>query len=483
MTTHYSIWIESTNKHKSEVSGEFAKTLERIEEVNTELEHTKKNNNKKFREIDTIEGLNEKKLIVLKTHSDDAKKFHDMISSKAERLDSRIVSFKGTLEGLIQTTKEEIQSKIDEVSHNFATKSDSLNSAINKTKTLWIDIIEMNKETLQGEVKDSLETSKVLVEGFRQELEGRLAEALEVTHQKVSKVKDIWAGYFEKYDQVNLTNERRFEKVNKTFQEWRDTVMKPLNNSEARLYAVETRLKQTENKMFQTFSHSRDVLKKLVFALEQESISQRDTLINKMMKKAEFNIDSNMGLHKSKDYGSMKNVRDKTLDFLFIKRLLFIKHEIDEYPKEVDEVFQPIESKKPKTPKSLLASRFGNKSNSMYAEYRPRVRTTTNKHRRHEFTSMSPLRLFNKKMPPKESKISLNIKKNMYSNSLVSSTDKSLAQISKAHINILKQRVAWLANHPNNHSNKILEPEFSEDELCEDSQFLTQQQKLADQQD
>lgn len=215
---------------------------------------------------------------------------------------------------------------------------------------------------------------------------------------KVSKVKDIWATYFEKYDSVNLSNEKKFEKVNNTFIEWKEIVIKPLNNSEARLFAAETRLKETEDLMIKTFAHNREVMKKLVFALEQENISNRDALLTQMIKRTETNLE---GIRSDSrvDSSRPKTSKDKSMDFLFIKRLLYIKHEIDEYPKEKEkkEEVRIVERIKPKTPKSLLESKKITHHSSLYVDHKPRVKTSMNKHRRHEFSSMSPLRLFDKK--------------------------------------------------------------------------------------
>lgn len=44
-------------------------------------------------------------------------------------------------------------------------------------------------------------------------------------------------------------SKRNSNKVNDTFTEWKETVVKPHQMSEARVYAVESRLNETENKL------------------------------------------------------------------------------------------------------------------------------------------------------------------------------------------------------------------------------------------
>ena len=249
--------------------------------------------------------------------------------------------------------------------------------------------------------------------------------------------------------------------------------MKPLNNSEARLYAVETRLKETEDRMFNSLAHSKDVLKKLIFALEQENLSTRDVLLSQMVKRSEPNFESfrKIESRQGEEPIQEKALKDKSMDFLFIKRLLYIKHEIDEYQNEAPEPAQTFDLTKPKTPKSLLASRKITQNNSMIVDYQPRVKTTSNRHRRHEYSSMSPLNLFKNKRKGSHIKInSINIKKNMYSNSLISSTESKSIANPKIHMHKLKQRVSDIAKIHYDASDRVLGQDYSHDELLKDSQ-------------
>ena len=120
------------------------------------------------------------------------------------------------------------------------------------------------------------------------------------THLKVSKIKDIWATYFDKYDSVNLAVEKQFEDVNNTFVEWKEKVLKPLNMSEARLFTVEVSLKEIEDKIFKNFAHSKDILKKLVFALEQENISCKESIEVNVHNKGGYTLNDGIRTTKSK---------------------------------------------------------------------------------------------------------------------------------------------------------------------------------------
>jgi hypothetical protein len=251
--------------------------------------------------------------------------------------------------------------------------------------------------------------------------------------------------------------------------------MKPLNNSNARLYAVEIRIKETEDKIFSNFAHSRDILKKLVFALEQENLSNRDSIVTKMLEKSD--IDFKVQLHeisKQDTSHSRKTSRDKNMDFLFIKRLLYIKHEIDEFLNETKKEEKSFDYSKPKTPNILLDTRRLSQNHSISIAPQSRLKTVSSKNRRHVFSSMSPLRLLNSKDETSKSKIAMvNFKKNMYSNSLISATEHSVKIINPNHIQNMRKKMNKAKNKLNlrlNHSNDHLMVDYLNDGLGQEDQ-------------
>lgn len=344
-----------------------------------------------------------------------------------------------------------------------------------KLNNLCIEIIEINRGTLQSDVREEISIARGEFNEVKLQIDQISKNTLEEMSKKVSRIKDIWVNYFEKYDKVNLSVEKKFEKVNKTFDDWKELVMKPLNNSNARLYAVEIRIKETEDKIFSNFAHSRDILKKLVFALEQENLSNRDSIVTKMLEKSD--IDFKVQLHeisKQDTSHSRKTSRDKNMDFLFIKRLLYIKHEIDEFLNETKKEEKSFDYSKPKTPNILLDTRRLSQNHSISIAPQSRLKTVSSKNRRHVFSSMSPLRLLNSKDETSKSKIAMvNFKKNMYSNSLISATEHSVKIINPNHIQNMRKKMNKAKNKLNlrlNHSNDHLMVDYLNDGLGQEDQ-------------
>lgn len=158
-----------------------------------------------------------------------------------------------------------------------------------------------------------------MIQSTEENFNEKIKETDEESHNRVSKIKDICSKYFEQYDQVNKEVQIKFDKVNITFKEWKEVVLKPLNMSEARLYTAEVRIKEIEEKVFQNLARSKEVVKKLIFALEQESLPAKNSGATGSQK---LSVD----IPPESSYNSTPG----DMSFLFLKRLLFLKNELDE---------------------------------------------------------------------------------------------------------------------------------------------------------
>jgi hypothetical protein len=86
--------------------------------------------------------------------------------------------------------------------------------------------------------------------------------------QKFTKIKDVIAKYFEKYD-IDLEECKINMKVlNQKYADWSKVLIEPTSLNEARLYALETRIHEEEEIRIKDHDYMRDVLKKLIFSLE-----------------------------------------------------------------------------------------------------------------------------------------------------------------------------------------------------------------------
>ena len=91
--------------------------------------------------------------------------------------------------------------------------------------------------------------------------------------EKLKKIKDVCAQYFSKYEKHLINHQTIVRDLEKEQQKWVEMLIKPQELNGARLYAVETRLKENEAIKLRDVDFLKETIKKLIFAIEQSSIA------------------------------------------------------------------------------------------------------------------------------------------------------------------------------------------------------------------
>jgi hypothetical protein len=90
--------------------------------------------------------------------------------------------------------------------------------------------------------------------------------------KKILKIKDISAEFFNKIEKASVKNSKTIDAIEKTVDQWRGTVIKPTQVAEARLFGIETMLAEGENERIAEYEFLKDIVKKLVIALEANNV-------------------------------------------------------------------------------------------------------------------------------------------------------------------------------------------------------------------
>ncbi|CAI2386940.1 unnamed protein product [Moneuplotes crassus] len=398
-----------SRRFQVEVDEKFTNTRELQEKTNTEIQELILRYNKRITDINRTLSTNEKQLFMLREDSDYLQKHLDITKAKTEILDDKIAKVHSYFEGKIAEQNQQIQKEIKKANQYIKSESSRLSNIQKKSKELLLEVIEINKGTIISDVKEEMENVKMCLETTQEAIEKALKDNSEENQIRVSKIKGICSKYFEKYDKVNIAVEKKFEKVNLTFEEWKEKVLKPLNMSEARLYTTEVRIKEVEGKIYSNFAHSKEMFKKLIFALEQENLSHKPSLSASIQNAIAHNTRGSSG-------DASHSPRNSDMNFIFLKRLLFLKNEINE---QSAEGFEPEEIEKNtriKTPSFHIKKKVSKISTDLFMP-KPRMGTVSVKHRKKSLRSTSPIKMFKSKdfQSKNNSKIKLDIfKKSIY---------------------------------------------------------------------
>jgi hypothetical protein len=166
-----------------------------------------------------------------------------------------------------------------------------------------------------------------------------MQEVLSKNRSQIVKIKDVCTKYFEKNDEAVTSMQEKVKIVTSAYDDFMNNVVKPQQLGEARLFAVETRLKEEEDLRILEFSHVKDVIKKLIFAIEQANLTAKDTFstsnldtsqpLPNLLKNTTLSA-KNRGKSEKEARVSMNTLQNKGFDILFIKRLMYLKNSIDD---------------------------------------------------------------------------------------------------------------------------------------------------------
>lgn len=174
-----------------------------------------------------------------------------------------------------------------------------------------------------------------------------LVEERKNTVEKYKKdfdnIKVVCAQFFEKYDDALKKVQIQSEQVMQKYQDWSRVLIEPTSINEARLFALESRLKKEEEFRIKDSIICLDSIKKLVLTLEQQCQSHERP--HKKKKGDQSTMLPMLGgkgvsVAQSLDLNSQKSHLSGG-DFLYEKRLQFLrmlleKQDFKEEQKEID---------------------------------------------------------------------------------------------------------------------------------------------------
>ena len=87
-------------------------------------------------------------------------------------------------------------------------------------------------------------------------------------------IKDVCAQYFSKYEKHLVHNNEEIKLLEDRQEIWINRLIKPQENNQAKLYSIDTRIKEAEGNRIKDLDFLRDALKKLIYAMEQQSMAK-----------------------------------------------------------------------------------------------------------------------------------------------------------------------------------------------------------------
>lgn len=119
----------------------------------------------------------------------------------------------------------------------------------------------------------------------------------------------------------------RMDLIQKKYDDWSRVLLEPMTVNDARLFSIESRLTEEEEMRVKEYEYIRDLMKKLIYALEQLNIVNIENKKLGPDKDSLYDNSANMLPNLINAGKDQKHAElSKTMEFMMLKRLNFLRN-------------------------------------------------------------------------------------------------------------------------------------------------------------
>ena len=107
--------------------------------------------------------------------------------------------------------------------------------------------------------------------------------------KQFNQIKLVCCKYFEKYDIELEAVKIKAKNVMDKYQDWSKVLIEPASLNDARLYSIESRVHEEEEIRIKEYDFVRDLIKKLIYSLEQANLYTLDAKTQEELNKNPVN--------------------------------------------------------------------------------------------------------------------------------------------------------------------------------------------------
>lgn len=198
---------------------------------------------------------------------------HKRILTNQSEITTRVLKqldrFKNELRTDIQRSQEETNAVVASIAQECTDKCQQIQTTVAEDwKKTVTTLTDMKTELLGLMGADSSEL-KTYVLHFTNRASAHRETLQEKYDEKLDKIKDICSQYFSKYEKQLAQQQDIVKQLEKRQDDWINTLIKPQELNQARLFTLDTLVKEAEISRSENNQFFKDILKKLIFAIEQ----------------------------------------------------------------------------------------------------------------------------------------------------------------------------------------------------------------------
>ena len=146
----------------------------------------------------------------------------------------------------ITMSRDEIQTKVDSLDKFYLEQMTNIENMIQSDKTDIKSEINKTNEHFKNKLKEDIEKLKTFVNNITAKAQAHREDLQDKYNDKLSKIKDVCAQYFSKYEKHLLHQAEMVKALENRQEGWVNSLIKPQEVNQARLFSVDTRIKEGE---------------------------------------------------------------------------------------------------------------------------------------------------------------------------------------------------------------------------------------------
>ena len=162
------------------------------------------------------------------------------------KIGTKLERARDNLQNEIIMSRDEIQSKIDQMDKFYIEQMTSIENMIRSDKSDVKSEINKTNETFKKQLITEIDKLKTFVNNITSAAQAHRETLQEKYNEKLSKIKDVCAQYFSKYEKHLLHQAEMVKALEQRQEGWVNTLIKPQEVNQARLFSVDTRIKEGE---------------------------------------------------------------------------------------------------------------------------------------------------------------------------------------------------------------------------------------------
>lgn len=254
----------------------------------------------------------------------------------------------------IRGNKEDLSEKMRESDAFFDELTKQLQEEIKDVRNLATNEMRAQEKDLVNRFSGQFEEVNDFVTKSVEHLKGEAKSLQDRFQQNTKKIKAVCSKYFGKYE-VDLDELKiKINNLMDKYKDWQRILIEPATMNDARLYSLETRLNEEEEMRIREYEYVRDLLKKLLYSLEQvnmHTIDAKGLASNALNQQSEASQDAHKlgsgGVEKLPNLlvsgaeaarqslqggaGADAAQFNKSMEFMMMKRLNFLRNSLDSH--------------------------------------------------------------------------------------------------------------------------------------------------------